>query len=148
MAEILITSINPGSGPVGTTIELKGKMVTSGGRYHIHWNTTNTEPLKTGKATNHEVQDTFVLPAAVRGVYWVILEDTSANAISGILVTVTPKIAIEPAAGWVGTRLKVTGTNFPEGAVSIRYDGKGVATATPDKEGDFQIEFEAPPSIV
>jgi len=148
MAETNVSlSIDPSSGPVGCRIEISGTLDTPDGEYHMHWNNPRTKPIAVGKATRQKLSDSFVVPTSDSGEYQVILKDAATKATSGVQFNVLPEVVIDTAAGPVGTRVTVSGTNFPPGKVPVKYDGKEMVVATASEERAFQEAFEVPPSV-
>ena len=73
---------------------------------------------------------------------------TRASEITDKNFTVSPKIALAPTEGHVGTDLSVSGSGFAGGKrVTITYDGIEGGTATTDDEGSFSdVSFSVPQS--
>jgi len=139
--------IDPESGPVGCSVGISETLRTPDGEYHIYWNNPRTKPITVGKAVGGTVTDSFVVPPSESGEYQVILKDVTTKATSGVQFTVLPEILVDTAAGLVGIRVTVSGTNFPPGKVPIKYDGKEMAVAIANDERAFQVAFDVPPSV-
>ena len=147
MAETIIASIVPDSAPAGTLVALSGMVSTPDGEYRIHWDSTDQEPLKVGRANGNHVSEMLVVPAVLSGHYRVFLEDSATREISGARFTVVPKIELDTATGPVGTKVTVSGTNFPPGVVSVRYDEHEVALADVGQDRAFRADFMVPSSV-
>lgn len=83
-----IATINPDSGPVGTSVRVTGTIDTTNGSYQILW---DEEIVKEGTCVNTmEVNDTFTVPLSATGNHNVTLYDANATAQSSpALFTVT-----------------------------------------------------------
>jgi len=140
-------TVDRNSGPVGTSVALSGALSTPDGKYHVYWNNPRSKPLRVGKAAKGVIDDHFVVPSVESGEYQVILEDLITKATSGAHFTVVPAIEVDADSGPVGTKVSVSGSNFPPGPVSIRYDQKEVVTAKASEKRAFKVEFVVPPSV-
>jgi hypothetical protein len=148
MAEVgPLTYIEPKFGPVNTSIRVGQAIATANGEYHVHWDELGAEPLKVGRASGSDVADAIIVPPSAKGRYWVIVEDVVRNVIWGTEFTVTSQIKVDKSRGLVGTEVAVNGTGFAPGRVSLRYDGKEIASATADRKGNFRATFSIPTSL-
>ncbi|RLC91562.1 MAG: hypothetical protein DRI39_10120, partial [Chloroflexi bacterium] len=146
MSETAITSIEPRSAPVGASIQVSGTISTQDGEYAIHWDTTESKPIVTGKAKGQEVRQTVTVPSAVGGQHQIFLVDVAEKASASSALTVLAKTELALVTGSVGTKVPITGANFPAGVVSIQYDGEKVAEANANDKGTFRSSFTVPHS--
>jgi len=165
MAETIISFIDPKSGPVGASVAVSGTLSTKDGEYHIYLVSADSLPVRTGrkgkaievppdvlplrvgKATKDRVSDVFIVPPSESGEYQVILEDLAGKEISGAPFAVVPKIELSVPSGPVGTRVSVSGSNFPPGEVFLRWDGREIARAVASDERTFEVDFQVPPGV-
>ena len=146
MADTVIISMSPGSAPAGAPVAIEGRLGTIDGEYHLYWNSAGNQLLRAGRASGDLINDTFTVPPSASGVYRVILEDVATRVTSGMEFAVVSRIGLDLATGPVGSKVTVSGTNFPPGPVSARYDGEIVALAEADAGRAFQVIFEVPGS--
>jgi len=93
---------------------------------------------------------TFDVPESTKAVHTIDAYGsyTSAADIAEKEFTISHKATLTPTEGYVAISLSVSGTGFPANqAVSIKYDGTQVATATSNSKGSFSATFPAPKSI-
>ncbi|MGQ9460618.1 MAG: hypothetical protein ACUVRA_05260 [Candidatus Bathyarchaeaceae archaeon] len=74
--KIIPISIYPTNGSWGTTVRVEGENVKPGGSYQIRW---DGEPIKTGNCGSGSVvvNDTFIVPASVKGYHNITLYDVN-----------------------------------------------------------------------
>ncbi len=112
-----ITSFNPTSGPVGTSVTITGTNLT--GATNVSFNGT-TATIGTNSAT----QITTTVPAgATTGTISVTTGNGTATSAGTFTVVPTPTItSFNPTSGPTGTSVTVTGTNFT-GASNVAFNG-------------------------
>jgi|GEM_PF-553126 len=80
-AIIIIHYTDPGRAPAGTPVRVVGEINTPNGTYNIwFYNGTEEVQVKTGKADNFTVNNTFIVPRSIGGYQYVKLRDPAANA--------------------------------------------------------------------
>jgi len=91
-----ISSMEPSSGKVGTTIRTIANITTSNGAYEIKFDNTI---LTTGNATQNAVNDTIIVPHTYGGEHNVTIRDTttSENATGTFLVLPSYELTTSPA---------------------------------------------------
>jgi hypothetical protein len=124
-----------GSSESGITVTLDGNVVRSD-------ITANSEGCWT---------TSLAIPDSVGGSHFVdaYSVSTAANDVADAKLTVLSKVVIEPADGYVGCDVMVTGTGFgADKELTIKYDNVAVITnlVTNDK-GNFQSSLEVPKSV-
>src|SRR5256712_7531928 len=145
-------SLNPSSGPVGTTVTVSGSGFASNSGISITYGgtaiTTNPTTITTD-STGSFAGSITVTPSSL-GTHTVKATDASSNSASAQF-TVTPAISLSPSSGSAGTSVTVTGNSFsPSSHVTISFDGTRVST-TPGKiktdgSGKFSASFTVPTS--
>lgn len=90
-----LTSIDPTSGKVGTTIRTIANITTSSGAYEIRF---DNQILTTGNATQNAVNDTIRVPHTYAGEHNITIRDTttSENATQAFIVLPTYELATSP----------------------------------------------------
>ncbi|TES84288.1 MAG: hypothetical protein E3J92_01660 [Dehalococcoidia bacterium] len=149
-------TLNPTSGPSGTTVTVTGNGFGASQAITIKYNnvavTTTPSPLTTNSAGNFTA--TFTVPVGDAGTYVVVANDTSANTATANFVSTTSatisQTTTDTAPGNVGMSLTIEGVGFtPETLVTVTYatDPVVLATVTSDPSGDFEATFTIPPSV-
>ena len=95
---IKVASIDPAEGPVGTTVRVVGEIDTLAGTYHIRWDGEKVKEEHCASGSK-AVNDTFTVPASVKGNHNVTLYDVTTEKQSGpVLFTVTTSyhVSTEP----------------------------------------------------
>jgi len=85
-AKISIFSIDPSSGFVGTTVQLKGNLTTSNGAFEVRFNETM---ILAGNADGNLVNGSFVVPETTAGNYSVKLTDVATGENDSQIFTVS-----------------------------------------------------------
>jgi hypothetical protein len=92
----------------------------------------------------------LAIPACAGGTHFVdaYSASTAANDVADAKLTVLSKVVIEPAEGYVGCDIMVTGTGFGiNKELTIKYDNVAVVTKlATDANGGFQANLEVPKS--
>jgi hypothetical protein len=132
-------AISPTSGIAGTAVNVAGRYFAPGA---VSIKFDDKEVARIAPDSQGSFQTSFKLPMSIAGEYKITTEPASTAEV----FTVIPNIDLDATQGNVGTTVTVTGICFSR-QVSIRYDGKEVATAQVDTKGAFQISFEVPPSV-
>jgi hypothetical protein len=123
-----------GTSESGITVTLDGNLVRSD-------ITANSEGCWT---------TSLAIPESIGGSHFVdaYSVSTAANDVADAKLTVLSKVVIEPAEGFVGCDVMVTGTGFgADKELTIKYDNVAViASLVTNDKGNFQASFEVPKS--
>ncbi|UCH51178.1 MAG: IPT/TIG domain-containing protein [Chloroflexota bacterium] len=123
-----------GSNEGGITVTLDGSVAKSNITANSEgcWTTSMAIPASTGG--NHSI-DAYST-------------STTATDVADAKLNVLSKMVIEPAEGYVGCDIVITGTGFgADKELTIKYDDVAVATDVfSDDKGNFQASLEAPKS--
>jgi hypothetical protein len=142
--------IKPESGYVGDSITIDG--CGFGGSESGITITLDGSVVNSGIAANSEGCWTvsLVIPPSSGGVHFIDAYSTSTTAsdVADAELTVLSKLVLEPAEGFVGCDILVSGTGFSaEKEVAVKYDDITVVTeAVTDAKGNFQASFQSPKS--
>jgi len=120
-----ITSLNPTSGPVGTSVTIAGtNFGATQGASTVTFNGTSATPTS-WSATSIVVR----VPAnATTGNVVVTVGITASNGVA-FAVTTPPSItSLNPTSGAIGTSVTITGANF--GAISVLFRGQAQSRST------------------
>jgi hypothetical protein len=123
-----VTSFNPTSGPVGTSVVITGTNLTGATVVQFHGTSATTYTV------NSETQITATVPSgATSGKITVTTPGGTANSASNFTVTVAaPTItSFSPTSGPPGTSVTITGTNLT-GTTSVKFNGANATTFTVD----------------
>ncbi len=124
-----------GSNESGITVTFDGSVAKSNITANSEgcWTTSMAIPASTGG--NHSI-DAYST-------------STTATDVADAKLNVLSKMVIEPAEGYVGCDVMITGTGFgADKELTIKYDDIAVATDVfSDNKGNFQANFEAPKSL-
>jgi len=93
---VVIASLEPTSGPVGTPVRIMGEIDTPGGAFQVLWDgkTVRNDSCPAGSKV---VNSTFRVPPSIRGEHNVTLRDvTSGNVTTPFLFTVTTTHLLSP----------------------------------------------------
>jgi hypothetical protein len=143
--------IKPESGYVGDSITING--CGFGGSESGITVTLDGNVVKSDIASNGEGcwTTSWVIPATTGGSHFIdaYSASTAANDVADAKLTVLSKMLIEPAEGYVGCDILVSGTAFgADKEVTVKYDDIAVVTeSVADAKGNFQASFKAPKSI-
>ncbi len=143
--------IKPESGYVGDSITING--CGFGGSESGITVTLDGNVVKSDIASNGEGcwTTSLAIPASIGGSHFIdaYSASTAANDVADAKLTVLSKMVIEPAEGYVGCDILVSGTAFgAEKEVAVKYDDIAVVTeSVTDAKGNFQASFKAPKSI-
>ena len=140
-------TLNPNNSAPGNTVTITGKGFRLNTSITVTYNaiTVQTQPQTVITDASGSFSATFIVPSGTSGNYFVRASDGAfaATATFGV----TSKIEIAPAAGNVGTELRVNGVGFtPLGKVTLSYDAQEIATVSVDATGSFTASFKAPAS--
>lgn len=144
-------TLNPTSGPVGTTVTVTGTSFIPDSTITIKFDGTTlaTTPATVTTSAAGGFTATFVVPASTAGGQTVTASDGTNTG--SATFTVTPKITLTPTSGPVGTTVTVTGSGFAGGSkITVTFNGATVitspATVTTSATGGFTATFAVPTS--
>ena len=143
--------IKPESGYVGDSITING--CGFGSSESGITVTLDGSVINSNVAANSEGCWTIslVIPPSSGGSHFIdaYSASTAANDVADAQLTILSKVVIEPAEGYVGCDVSVSGTAFgAEKEVIIKYDDITVVTeSVTDAKGNFQASFKTPKSI-
>ena len=133
-----IGSLDPDSGPEGTTVEITGtNFGASQGTSSVTFNGTPATPTNWS-----DTSITVAVPMGATTGEVVVTVDGTAS--SGVSFTVAPAIgSLSPDSGPEGTTVEITGTSFGamQGTSSVTFNGTG---ATPTSWSDTSITVTVP----
>jgi hypothetical protein len=142
--------IKPGSGYVGDSITIEGCGFgenESGITVTLDGNVVKSDITANGEGC---WTTSLTIPASTGGSHFIdaYSASTAANDVADAKLTVLSKMVIEPAEGYVGCDIVVSGTGFgADKEVTIKYDNVAVGTKlVTDAKGNFQANFRAPKS--
>jgi hypothetical protein len=145
----------PGSGRVGTTIQVAGTGFGSKENIKVIFRRQGTTVDVVAKE-NIPADDkgswnaTVVVPAVQGGNYAIDASGslTKAGDVPDVSFTLSAGILVEPTSAYVGDRITVTGGGFAAGETGIRVtlDGQVVATTTARTNGTWESSFVLPAS--
>lgn len=139
-------TLSVATGRGGTSVTVTGAGFVSSSTVLIKFNTTIL--LTTFTDSIGGFSQTITIPYVPRGVYVISANDTQGRTATATF-TVTPLIAISPAAGSNGTYVTVTGSGFTGSTtVAIFFGGSQIitmpSTITTDSFGAFTAAFVVP----
>src|SRR2546428_109833 len=153
---IATISLNPSSGPAGTTVTVTGTNFSPNSAiiavtYDGTSVTTNPAIIQTDSSGGFSA--TFAVPSPSNpGSHTVNATDASSNSASTPFTVTTPSISLSPSSGPAGTTVNISGSNFvANSAITITYDGSGITTTpttvTANSAGSFTCSITVPSSI-
>src|SRR2546428_22535 len=148
-------SLNPSSGPAGTTVTVTGTNFSPNSAintvtYDGTSVTTNPPIIQTDSSGGFSA--TFAVPSASNpGSHTVNATDASSNSASASFTVTTPAITLNPNSGPTGTIVNISGSNFAANSgITISYDNNAVttnpATITTTSIGSFTASITEPSS--
>jgi hypothetical protein len=146
-------TINPPSGPSGTTVTVTGSGFGTGSTVTITYNnvtvTTNPPTINTGSTGSFTA--TFVVPVLAAGTYVVRATAGSDQATANFQSTTNATISQTTSAsspGYVGMELTITGVGFtPSHEITVTFAGTQLAITgdnATDTSGNFECHFIVP----
>jgi hypothetical protein len=151
-------TINPATGPSGTTVTVTGNGFGASRTITIKYNVVAVTTSPASVTTNSLGYFTadFTVPVGAAGTYEVSVSDgtnvATANFVSTTNATIS-QTTTTTAPGNVGMELTITGVGFmPSHEVTVTYSMSGtesdtLATDTTDASGNFDVTFTIPPSL-
>ena len=145
-------TINPTSGPAGTTVTVTGSYYPSNTPIVIKFDTatmTTTPPTITSSDTG-AFSATIAIPSSTGGIHKITAADPSDSSTADFTVLV-PSINANPTNGVVGSTASISGSNFaPNAVITIRFDSSVMVTSpgviTASATGSFSATFTVPTS--
>ncbi len=138
-------SIQPGSGPVDTEVEITGSGFAANEDIAIEYDGSGVN-IKSGDSSTDSNGDFFsiiLVPESTAGTH------TIAAIVSGIEVgadfTVEPELILAPTSGEAGAAVSVIGTGFSRRKeVTLYFKNAPVVTSLTDGDGSFSTSFSVP----
>ena len=131
------------SGSVGTGITVSGSGFAAKSDITIYF--ANNKIATSKSDDKGSFNNSFVVPAVVRGTYRIKVSDGSKNAYADFAVSSVT--TLNPTKGSVGTEVTVNGAGFmPTATVIVKYDKTQVIKANTSASGTFEINFNVPVS--
>src|SRR2546425_5140016 len=124
-------SLNPTSGPAGTTVTITGSLFLPDSVVTISYDGTavTTTPGTITTDLSGGFSATFTVPASTVGSHTVSAKDAASNSASAQFIITTPSVSLNPTSGPTGTSVTVTGSNFvANSVVTVKLDGTNLST--------------------
>ncbi len=144
-------AVSPTSGPPGSSVTVTGSGFGAGETGITI--TFDGNPVASGISANSlgNWSGTFTVPASSLGSHSVRANGsiTQAGSLGGTNFGVTPGISLNPASGYVGGTVQISGSGFAANSpLTFTYDDKEIPAegATTDATGSFVKSFVAPKS--
>ena len=131
----VVTSISPSSGPVGTTVTIKGSgFPVTGTTVTFSTNVVAPNPTVNAAGTRITVR---VPPFAISGPLTVM---TATGAAAHAAFTVTGGVATSPKNLWPGQYVRISGSAFPpDQNITLMLDGADFSLGQSDPNGNFSV---------
>ncbi len=150
--------VSPTSGPSGTSCTVTAENLTASGTVAqsailfggTAWNTA-TGALTVDSLGNLSPTTLIVLASSTVGSNAVTLTDSGALTAAGAFTVTQPTIEIDPANGYKGDTMTVTGVGWVPGSlglVTITFNSLTQVTAVPSSNGTFTAQFAIPLNAV
>lgn len=139
LAVVPKTRLEPCMGPVGTRIGVLGNNFPPG---HVSIKLDAKEVLLLKADETRSIAGEFLIPHCTSGEHEVTTDPVSTTSI----IKVQPQISLSENSAIPGTQLTVRGTGFPHRQVTVRFDGREMASARANTSGNFHITFSIPPA--
>src|SRR2546427_3952626 len=146
-------SLNPSSGPVGTTVNISGSNFAANSGITISYDNAGitTTPTTITSTSTGSFTGSITVPSSIAGLHTVNATDASNNSASAQFIVKTPAITLNPTSGPAGTTVNISGSNFvANSAVTISYDGSAITTTptaiTTTSTGSFTGSITVPSS--
>src|SRR5438445_3192345 len=144
-------SLDPTSGPVGTTVTVTGSLFLPGSVVTISYDgiTVTTTPGTITTDLSGGFSATFTVPTSTAGSHTVSAKDAALNSGSAQFIVTTPSVSLNPTSGPTGTSVIVTGSNFvANSGITVKLDGTNLATIpatiTTTSTGGFTASISIP----
>ncbi len=142
-------TINPESGPAGTTVTVSG--TGFGDRSNIDIvdfdgdDISNETQGDSRTDSSGSFDFTFVVPAISAGTYALEVEDEDNNSAAAEFTLGAASMTIAPASGYAGTTVTVNGTGFKAStAITTSFDNTSMTSVTSNASGNFSTSFAVP----
>src|SRR5207245_2676811 len=153
-------SLNPTSGPAGTTVTVTGSLFLPDSVVAISYDGTTVTTTPGTIITNFtgSFSDRITVAESTAVSHTVSAKDAMSHSASAQFTVTTPpppppsaSISLNPTSGPAGTTVTVTGSNFAANSgITISYDGTTVTTTpgtiTTSSTGSFSATFTVPAS--
>src|SRR2546427_2189696 len=149
-------SLNPSSGPVGTTVNISGSNFAANSGITISYDNAGitTTPTTITSTSTGSFTGSITVPSSIAGPHTVKATDASnhpASAQFSVMTTPVATISLNPTSGPTGTAVNISGSNFvANSGITISYDNNAIATnpviITTDSTGSFTGSITVPSS--
>ncbi len=137
-------TVSPSSGAIGDELTVSGAGFSGNSDVTVYFSNIMVAEGSANKYGSFEAS--FSVPTIQSGAYDIEAEDDEENK-AKVAFTVAAGASLNPAAGFVGAPVTVSGVGFKAGAlVTIAYDDEEVATAIAGSNSTFSVSFIVPPS--
>lgn len=137
-------TVSPSSGAIGDELRVTGAGFSGDSDVTVYLGNIMVAEGSANKYGSFEAS--FSVLTLQSGAYDIEAEDDDDNK-AKVAFTVAAGASLNPAAGYVGAPVTVSGVGFKAGAlVTITYDDEEVATAIAGSNSSFSVNFIVPPS--
>src|SRR3989475_4931604 len=150
---IVTISLNPSSGPTGTTVTVTGKNFAANSGITISYDGSaiTTTPTTITTDSTGGFTGSITVPSSGAGPHTVKATDAAAHTAPSQFTVTTPSIALNPSSGPTGATVNISGSNFvPNSGIMISYDGSAITstptTITATSTGSFTGSITIPSS--
>src|SRR2546422_489444 len=107
-------SLNPSSGPTGTSVTVTGSNFVASSTVTIALDGTNlaTTPATVTTTSTGSFSASVTIPSSTAAPHTISATDAASNSASAQFTVTTPAITLNPTSGPTGTSVTVTGSNF------------------------------------
>src|SRR5256712_500980 len=146
-------TLNPTSGPTGTTVNISGNNFVANSGIAISYdnNAVTTTPTTVTSISTGSFTGSIIVPSSGAGPHTVNATDASSNSASASFTVKTPAITVSPSSGPTGTTINISGSNFvANSGITISYDNSAITTTptaiTTTSTGSFTGSITVPSS--
>jgi hypothetical protein len=135
-------------GAVGDHVTLTGSGFEYNSPLTFYWDGQTVSSIQISSSSTGNFTTDFVIPPGARGTHSIKVVDNSARQ-ANVIFSVNPSLALDPANGFAGNVVTVTGKGFRYNAtIAITFRGSTIATqpsvVTTDVYGGFSATFILP----
>jgi hypothetical protein len=141
---VIITTVTPTNGAVGTTITASGAGFKAKSPIIISYDGSQAALITTDAIGNFST--TFSALPSSTGTHQITITDQT-NTVK-FSFNIVPAITVEPTSGFVGSDITVKATGFTANrAITIKYDADQKISSNADQNGTLIAIIKAPPSV-
>jgi len=140
-------TVTPESGAIGTTVTVSGTGFGDEVEIKISFGGSKVDIASGDEETDDDgsFDANILVPSLTSNTYDIEVEDDDDNSATAEFTIAAATFNIDPASGYVGTRITVSGSGFlASKPITITFDNASVANATSDATGSFSASFSAP----